>query len=174
MSSFDSEIYRELIQSARSTTSSLEHGRALEQLVAYLLGCVPGLKVIGTDVRTHAEELDVVAYNEQQDRAFRAWETVVFVECKNWSEPVGAAEIAVFQEKLRTRSLKFGLLVAREGVTGDADGYRDATLKIREAMSLGYRIVVLTLDDLEAVTGAEAFSELVLNRLSLLFLFRLK
>ena len=46
------------------------------------------------------------------------------IECKNWSNPVGSMEVSWFITKIRDRGLDFGVLVAANGVTGDA---RDKT-----------------------------------------------
>jgi hypothetical protein len=172
VSTFDIVVYRELLRAARNAESVDEKGASLEKLLQYLLNSVPGITVYATDVRTLAEEIDLVAFNQKQDQAFSTWDSVVFVECKNWKEPVGKTDVIAFLDKLRSKGLRFGLLVARLGVTGDARGRRDSKLRIREAMSDGFRIIVLTLEDLEGVKDPEDFSQLVLEKLCGLFVDR--
>lgn len=98
MSGFSVDEYRRLLGLARDAQGEQERGRTLEALVCYLLNAMPGLSVIAVDVRTQAEEVDIVAHNGRQDPAFAQWEPVVFVECKNWSRPVGKSEMGVVPE----------------------------------------------------------------------------
>lgn len=172
MNRFDIEEFAALVETTRGAVGADAKGRCLEELVAYLLDAVPGLQVYERRVRLAAEEVDVVAFNERSDRAFSDWGQVVFVECKNWSKPAGAPELALFIDKLRTKGLSYGLLVAATGVTGDKDGRRDATLKIREALADGFRVVVVTLDDLADLRSAADFSDLVIRKLCGLFVDR--
>ena len=63
---------------------------------------------------------------------------------------MGASHITVFLDKIEKLRGSVGLLIAKNGITGDEKS--DAGLKVREALSLkGIRIIVLTLDDLKSV-----------------------
>ena len=164
MSGFEIGPYSALIEQCAAAGTSQEKGSALEDLLRYLLDSVPGVSVRKVRVQTQAEEIDIVAFNERRDRAFADWDPIIFVECKNWRERVGKDEVVVFLDKLRGAGLHFGILVAREGVTGDANGRRDATLKLREAMRDGFRVIVVTLAELEVITDAASFSNLVIDK----------
>jgi Restriction endonuclease len=85
----------------------------------------------------------------------------IIVECKNWTEKVGAREIGVLLDKLHSVSpdAKAGILVAPNGITGDS--YSDAVLKIREARQRGRYILVLDLKDLEDIAKGMSLSDVV-------------
>jgi hypothetical protein len=147
--------YRALVRRAWQARTRAAKGQALECLMEYLLSCVVGLEVQATDFRGPAEEIDLVVWNDRQEGVFASWEPVFFVECKNWSSPVGVADVVVFIDKLRRVGLKNGLLVARNGLTGDAR--KDACLLLREALRDGIRIIVFTLDELRTVRDMPDF-----------------
>jgi hypothetical protein len=83
---------------------------------------VPGL---GQPVRNRpnafgTEEIDVASYNDQEPQGLRAFNPILLIERKNRSKPVGSIEVSWFLTKIRNRGLDFGILVAAQGVTGDA------------------------------------------------------
>jgi hypothetical protein len=122
MSAFDLDHFQHLLGATRSAGTPDAKGKSLELLVTYLLDAVPGIRVIASDVRTQAEEVDIVAHNQREDPAFRDCDPVIFVECKNWSQAVGKAELTDFLSDLRTRGLRFGRLVTCSGITGTRAG----------------------------------------------------
>lgn len=146
-------------------------GAALESVVCYLLDSLRGLKVIERDVRCKAEELDLVVFNGQTDELLRSWEPVIFVECKNWSKPVGAMEVSWFIDHLRQRKLGNGIFVARRGITGDFR--RDAGSVVFGALREGIRVIVLTGEDLDEVQTIADFRALLTRRFCGLFVGRL-
>ena len=55
-------------------------------------------------------------------------------ECKNWVAPVDSASVVFFANKIRTRHIEYGFLIASNGVTGDADDLRAAHQHIHNSL----------------------------------------
>lgn len=145
------------------TSDGQEKGKALERLAAAIVSTIRGLKVVKINAHLKAEEIDIVVQNDIGEGFWRIMGSPILVECKNWSERVGAREISVLADKLRSISpdSKMGLLVAPNGVSGSFQS--DGILKIREKRQQGLYIIVLDRKDLEEIaSGTHAAA--VLNR----------
>jgi restriction endonuclease Mrr len=88
-----------------------------------IISAPPGLEVSSTRYSTGGEEIDLVLKNNV-DRPF--WSALdsplIFVECKNWSSSVGAAELRDFEMKLLNHGplARVGFFVAPGGFTEGA------------------------------------------------------
>lgn len=135
------------------TTEGREKGKALERLAASILSTIRGLKVIKINAHLKAEEIDIVVQNDIGEGFWRIMGSPLLVECKNWSERVGAREISVLSDKLRSISpdSKMGILVAPNGVSGSFQS--DGILKIREKRQQGLYVIVLDRKDLEEIAS---------------------
>jgi len=140
-----------LDNSVRATGS--RKGKLLEQFVATVIRQTTGLKIIKSNARLKAEELDIIVYNRAASGFLRWAGSPIVVECKNWSKKVGAKEIALLSDKLAALgpSAMTGILVAPEGVTGTRN--RDALLKLREQRQRGKNILVVEERDLAALAA---------------------
>jgi hypothetical protein len=70
------------------------------------------------------QEIDLVIRNHLEDGFWRRLESpLILVECKNWSEAVGADQIRDFETKLRDHQphAKIGFFVAPRGFTKHVD-----------------------------------------------------
>ena len=112
--------------------SGYKKGKALENLAVEIFESIKGLKIIKVNARLHAEELDLLLKNNIGVGFWRLAGSPIVVECKNWSQKVGAREISVLFDKLLSLGPKActGILIAPNGVTGDS--HSDAILKVRE------------------------------------------
>jgi hypothetical protein len=137
----------------RNTLASLDlaqdaqaKGEALEALMAAAFSIKPQLQVVERTYSTGDEEIDLIVKNNVA-RPF--WQSLgsplIFVECKNWSAPVGAPEIRNFEVKLQNHSPKtrIGVLVAAGGFT------REAINAIKRASRDSYSIALANREDLE-------------------------
>jgi len=151
----------------RAATSS-EKGRALEDLIAYLFGRIPGLAVTARNTLDvpGAQEIDVAFWNEGDPEGLRFFDRVLLVECKNWGEPVGHQELAVFSDKLRSRGRPQGILVAANGVTGDAILLSQAHRQIARSLEDGREILVVTRAEIESLTDTTDLVVLLKRKLA--------
>lgn len=109
-------------------------------------------KVVSDD---QSQELDVILWNERNPGPLGLdfLPSIVPVEAKNWSRPVGAAEIAWFKDKVVQGGVfqggwAAGLLVAPEGITGSHDDARFAAAVILRARQEKVAMIVATPDEL--------------------------
>lgn len=139
-----------------SAISTKAKGDALEDLIEYVFGKVPGLLLPTRNSRDPGgvAEIDVAFWNDGHEDGLRQFDRLIAIECKNWDAPVGYAEIILFKEKLRARGQTFGVMVAVSGVTGNSADQTAAYRALYEAQASGLTIIVLTRDDIDALTSA--------------------
>lgn len=153
-----------------------DKGATFESLAKYLFEHLEGVEVTEQDVLMQSEEIDLVLWNAQREEVLRPWEAVILVECKNWSSAVGAHALDSFISKVRRRSLKTGVFIAARGVTGQfltGDGNEPGAAGVlRSALQEGIRVIVLTMDDIRAVTSLDDIRQLIKRRYCGLFVHR--
>lgn len=96
---------------------SQRKGKALETLIAALFSSVEGFNVIGSNVNTQTEEIDVAIRNESNHPIWQKEGSLILVECKNWhSKRVGKNEFVLFKEKIENRAgrCRLGFLICTE------------------------------------------------------------
>jgi hypothetical protein len=100
-----------------------EKGQALEDLLAYAFQKYQGVRLVDRNVHVAngSEEIDLVFWNDRLPRGLPFLSNVLMFECKNWTAAVGSDAVVYFANKIRTRHLEYGFLIAANGVTGDAD-----------------------------------------------------
>ncbi len=151
-----------------SNHATTVQGRALEDLVCYLFGLVPGIDV-ATRNRLNAfdtEEIDVAFWNKRSQRGLDFLpSSILLVECKNWSSPVGSQEVSYFATRLRHRGCDHGVLVAANGITGTAEDLNRAHQQIAAALAEGQKILVLTRDEIERLSTTSGLVRLLKQKL---------
>ena len=155
------------LEYGRNGNNTTEQGKALEDLVCYLFGKIPGISVTHRNqLNTFAtEEIDVALWNEKRRPGFHFLPHVLLIEAKNWSAPVGSAEVAWFDRKLRDRGLDLGILVAIRGVTGNTADRTAAHQIIAGSLRESRRILVMTGDDLGELRDTKDLVLLLKTRL---------
>ncbi len=150
-----------------------EQGDALEDLAAYLLahivGCFPVKK---SETPDFENDLVIRNLSRHVSPALDVLGRYFLVECKNWKDRVGSHEIAYFASRMRYCRLRFGVLFAREGITGDGEGDTKAGkgeggrfMLNRAYHQDGVVIAVVTANDLRQVAGgAETPLQLLLRK----------
>ena len=134
---------------------------SLEDLICYLFEKLPGITVTARDVDNsfNSEEIDIVFWNEKRRNVFDFLPNIIFVECKNWGEPLSSNWVREFETKLRNKGLSFGILVAMNGITGNPHDRTAAYHVLDRALSEQRQIIVITRQDIENFTDT---SEIVL------------
>jgi len=155
------------IDAGRNGLTTAEQGRALEDLICYVMALVPGVAITHRNELNafETEEIDVALWNDGAGGGLFFLPNIILVECKNWSNPVGSAEVNWFDAKLRNRGLPFGILVATRGITGQAADLTAAHAVVAAALREGRRLVVLTTDELVATTRTEDLVLLIKRKL---------
>jgi Restriction endonuclease len=165
-----------LISLVDTATTNQDKGARFETLAIYLFEHLEGVEITDHDIRMASEEIDLVLWNAQREEVLRPWEAVILVECKNWSGAVGAPALDNFIGKLRRRSLKTGIFIAANGVTGGfikGDAREPGAVGIiRSALQEGIRVIVLTMDDIRAFTSLDDIRKLIKMRYCGLFVHK--
>lgn len=112
-----------------------------------------------------AGEIDLAFFNDKHPDGLFFLDHIVIVECKNWSDPVGSDQLAVFDRKLQDRCVKEGIVIALNGITGDPNVLSSARNIIAGALREGRRIVVITREDIEQIQSTEHIVDLLKRKL---------
>jgi hypothetical protein len=143
-----------------------ERGAAFEDLSRYALEKIPGIQTVPNVYNPfHSEEVDIAVSNGRRLHGLETFPPHFLVECKNWSEKVGASDIDSLVAKLDERGLDLGVLVTALGITGEPSPVTAAHHKVSLALARGYRVVVVTLADIEILALSSDFSDLLNRRL---------
>jgi hypothetical protein len=111
-------------------------GARLETLVVYLFGKLPGFELYDRNIldAPRAHELDLVFWHIQASSPVGFLDPIVFVECKNTSDPVSSYDVGWFVRKLQDRGANVAILVALSGITGAQSGNMNAHSEILTAL----------------------------------------
>jgi hypothetical protein len=157
----------ELLEISTNGSTAAERGKALEDLICYIFGEIPGFTITMRNMLNtfHSEEIDVAFWNDRHARGTPFLPSVVLVESKNWSNPVDSAAVSWFDSKLRSRGLGFGILVAANGITGVPAERSNAHQVIAGALREQRQLIVITRADLESVRHTNRLVELIKQKL---------
>lgn len=159
-----SEQIESLIAQVEAATSSQDKGRTLEELAAFLFSSVPSLHCKHRNLRTRSSEIDLVIEYQKSTFSIPLFEELgryFFIECKNWSSPVGAAPVRDFIGKMLKSRTRLGILFAKNGITGEGTGL-DALREIQSAYDRdGIFLLVLSLSDLGEIKNGGDFIALL-------------
>jgi Restriction endonuclease len=163
MPAIDRAIIQGFIDAGRNGQTTAVQGRALEDLICYVMGLVPGVAITHRNALNvfDTEEIDVAIWNDGATDGLFALPTLILIECKNWSVRVGSNEVSWFDTKLRNRGLQFGLLVTTLGITGNATDLTAAHLIVAAALREQRRLIVITTDELLALNDTEGLVRLI-------------
>lgn len=167
MPEISQEVIRRYIETGEQAKTTVEKGRALEDLVCYLFEQVPGVNIGKRNTLNtfKSEEIDVAFWNRMDVNGFYFLPNIILVECKNWSQPVGSEEVNWFDSKLKRRGQTFGILIAANGITGNSQKIEAAHEIIRVALSEGRQLIVITKTEIENLQFTEELVQLIQEKL---------
>lgn len=144
--------------------NTAQKGLALEQVVNQTLGLFSGVTLIHRNAIDIAGscEIDLILSNNQHPDGLPFLPFYLVVECKNWQAPVDTATVRAFTSKLHMMRMKFGLLVAANGITGNAADHTACHAHIRDEFNRNELILlVVTRVELTALNSTEEFGALL-------------
>lgn len=168
MARYSKKKLNEFFQRSDNATTSVEKGLALEDLICYIFGKVPGMSVSFRNETNYAEteEIDIGFWNESfNPRGFYYFPAIVLVECKNWSIPVDTLNVSYFIQKLHNRGRDYGIIVTTNGITGSRERNDRAHYEISMALARGLHILILTVDEIENLGTTEDLVNLFKDKL---------
>lgn len=169
------EYFSSRLRVVRDANDNLEKGNTLEDLASYLTTLIPGW-IPRRNVKTVYNEFesDIIVSNLIREGNLDAemFGRSFLIECKNWSKPVGVAEVGYFLYRMRLTHTTFGMLFARNGITGGKDNDTDRKKVRNTADSLvqrafnedGYICIVITEADLEELSQGESFWAMIVEK----------
>jgi hypothetical protein len=148
----------QLLATASNHAAAHVRGAALEQAAATMFCSVPGIFPPVTNVVDYATagEIDILFPNLAPRNGLWFLDRAFLCECKNWNCPVGSEEIRVFADRMRERNCRDGILIASQGITGDAAILTAANHQVARALEIGREIIVLDWDDLSVIRSSKA------------------
>lgn len=144
--------------------NAAQKGVALESVVAETLCRLEGVGVIKRNVMDNAGslEIDILLYNQRLPGGLPFLPNHLVIECKNWQAPVNAATLTVFTGKLHKFRVDFGILVAANGITGEAADRTAAHAHLRSVYDRdGLAVIVMTRHELEALRNTDDLGSLI-------------
>jgi len=152
-----------------NAATTTEKGNALEELLAYLFHKIPGVLLHEKNARDAqgSEEIDLVFWNERNSNGLPFLDNVLLFECKNWVAPVNGQSVVYFLNKLQTRHLQFGFLIAANGITGNQDDRTAAFQHIGNALiQSNIKLIVLDRNELCALTHSDQLIRLIQKKIT--------
>jgi hypothetical protein len=154
---FDPAWVRSELTAIRVMRHSRAKGKRLENLINTIFSEIPGLIFEEADVKNvHGTlEIDLFFWNDQLLKGLRALDCPLIIECKSSSDPVEGRDLRYFGNLLRDKGQRDGILVALQGVTGDADANSAGFYHQTVALIDGVRILIVTGEDLLTLTSGK-------------------
>jgi hypothetical protein len=167
MANISQTYVRRLFRQGDNALTTAAKGRALENLVCYIFQKIPGITITKRNALNafNSEEIDVAFWNKRTAQGLYFLPNIILVECKNWSQPIGSAEVSWFDSKLRARALPFGILMAANGITGSAIDRASAHNIIERSLSDGRQLVVINRQEIESFNHSAQIVELIQEKL---------
>jgi hypothetical protein len=152
-----------LIDVGLNAATTAVQGKALEDLICYVFDLMPGITITHRNTKNAfaTEEIDVALFNDE----IISLPNIILVEAKNWSNRVGSIEVAWFLTKLQNRGLDFGILVTTKGITGNAEDLTAAHNTVAAALAQKRRLIMITTDELQALTDTDELLQLIKTKL---------
>lgn len=136
---------RSLLQELESSNNSTEKGKLLEEILSLIFESHPSFKVKDRRYNTGDEEIDLLVKNNSPEPFWIALQSpLLFVECKNWGQRVGAKEIRDFEVKLQNHRplVSRGFIVSTNGFS------RECFDEVKRISRDNYSLVLLDKGDL--------------------------
>lgn len=147
-----------------------DKGKAFEDLACYLFETIPGISIALRNQMNafHNEEIDIAIWNDKLKNGLCFLPNVFLVECKNWSNPVSSIEVNWFCQKLASRGLDFGVLIANNGITGNQGDLNAAHNTIAFHLPNKRKIIVITRTEINAINNTQEMIKLIKEKICLL------
>lgn len=174
MDPYDPARLKELLEACGSAKGSHARGAALEDLVQHVFTSIPTVELYERDVKDQngAQEVDLVFSHLFGISLLPMPDVTIIIECKNEKRRSSSAQIIVFAAKLRSRSANIGVFVTAAGLSGKMRPETAAHAAIRDALADGVSIIVVTAQELAAISSSVELAALLRSRLLELRTFR--
>ena len=165
MGTYNAVKVREMLAACKSAKTRATRGSSLEDFVQHVFENAPSVALFGRDIKDESgsQEVDLIFSHYHFQSNFPLTDVTVIVECKNEKRRTSAAQIREFGSKLRSRGLNIGILVTMAGLSGKPGTAGHS--EVRDQLTLGTSIIVITAQELGELTCSSDLSELLTRRL---------
>ncbi len=167
MAAYDPAVIQGYLAVVDTPPSNAAKGKAFEDLACYLLGGIPGIKITArNESNTFAtEEIDIACLNENDPAGLGALVDFFLVECKGWKDAVNSEQVSWFLTKIRHRGVRFGILIAANGITGEPEHLSRANFLVSvEMATFGIKMVIITRKEIESFRLGEEFAQIIIQK----------
>ena len=157
-----------LLNKYDAATTNTDKGKFFTDTAEYVFKKISGLTLSARDAIDDPgeHELDLAFWNDQTKLGLPFLPHILLLECKGTQDAVGTAQINHFATKVQARALSHGILIAANGVTGSANGRRNANAALRHHLAQRVSIVVITRAELEILTDSSELIALLKQKLT--------
>lgn len=155
---FSMSILQKLIKQAIQEKDVYRKGVLWEDVAAYVLSNIEGLRITGRRIRAGLQEIDLSVINVSLDD--RLWQlgAYILVECKNWTTHVNIHQIRNIAHISNMKGNKTCILFAANGIT------EDAQKEIQRLVTENIYIVCITTNELNHLRSSKDCKELLLSK----------
>jgi hypothetical protein len=164
MAAYNSAVIQEYLAVVDNPPTNAAKGKAFEDLACYLLSGIPGIKITArNEMNTFAtEEIDVACKSENDPAGLGGLVDFFIVECK---DAVNSEQVSWFLTKIRHRGVRFGILIAANGITGEPEHLSQANFLVSvEMATFGIKMVIITREEIETLSSGEDFGKLIIQK----------
>jgi hypothetical protein len=133
-------------------------GKAFEEVAEFLFTCIGCPNERNLVSPMHSEQVDLAACHMG---ALDPLPNFFLVECKYWDKPLTSAAVGYFINTCASRQVSLGIIMSKEGLTGNGDDATYAHSMAYGASPRGVHIIVITLADLKGLTSNQDLVALV-------------
>jgi restriction endonuclease len=170
MARYSRQVINGHLQICDNGTNNHQKGKAFEDLAAYLFETIAGISLSTRNQMNvfNSEEIDIAVWNDKSRFGLHFLPDIILIECKNWSLPVSSIEISWFCQKVLSRGLDFGILIANNGITGDPSDLTAAHSIIAQHLIQKRRIIVITRQEILLLRTTAEMVALIKKKICLL------
>lgn len=171
MAAYSSAVIRGYLAVVDNPPTNAAKGKAFEDLACYLLDGIPGVRVTARNEKNTfaTEEIDVACMSANDPAGLTGVADFFLVECKGWRDAVDSEQVSWFLTKIRHRGLRFGILIAANGITGESEHLSRANFLVAtELATHAIRMVIITRAEIEKLTSGEELAQQIIAKVCLL------
>jgi hypothetical protein len=165
----NAELQRQVASCRDAAPNTTVKGARLENLMCWLFPHLPGVTAHRKNVYSEdgSQEVDVVFSYDSAQRGIPGFGFYFIGECKNWARPVDSGTVAWMDWKIQLGGVSEGILLATEGVTQRGGRRSDASAIIAKANASTpqRRILIVTLDEVSALSSTADLKQLLIDRM---------
>jgi hypothetical protein len=171
MAAYNGAVIKGFLSIVDNPPTNAAKGKAFEDLACYLFSGIPGISITARNqTNTFAtEEIDIACKNDSDPAGLGGFVDFFIVECKGWTNAVTSEQVSWFLTKIRHRGVRFGILIAANGITGVSEHLSRSNFLVSvELATNGIKMVIVTRQEIEQLTSGEGFAKLIINKVCIL------